>query len=330
MNYRRNIFYVSIIFFLFTVVLTSFISGCAKKETKTETVSGDSSATEYSTEDLTYSGIWIKDNTTTWFSFMNYDDDKFTSTNLTYPDYRIIDFEAVNVGNDIRYTVIYIKDGTSDSYCLRCDADKIESHTEYMKNYKVMPIDYERHYENGEWYYTIIWESSEYGNGGSYGWSLRYSHDKNNFLNDVKSLDSLGKYPVDIEIHYYGKKYGGAFTSKPSNYLFFWELNYADIVSNINDAKSSGYSPVDIEIYEIEGVKKYAGVLTLDSNEWDYVLDVSPEEFSQKNTLMQNSGYRPIDYEVHTSEERNIGRISKRYIHNLINYEHGIDHLTLK
>ena len=45
---------------------------------------------------------------------------------------------------------------------------------------------------------------------------------------------------------------------------------------------------------------------------------------------MQNSGYRPIDYEVLTSEERNIGRTSKTYIHNLINYEHGIDQLTLK
>ena len=57
MNYLRNIFYISLIFFLFTVVFTSFFSGCAKKETKTDTVSGDSSATEYSTEDLTYSGI---------------------------------------------------------------------------------------------------------------------------------------------------------------------------------------------------------------------------------------------------------------------------------
>jgi len=322
MKFERTIILIFVFFFFFV--------SCAKKETKTETVSGDSSATEYSTEDLTYSGIWIKDNTTTWFSFMDYDYDEFTSANITYSDYRIIDFDAVNVLNDIRYTVIYVSDGTSHSFCLRCDSKKLESHIESMRLYKVMPIDYEKHFENGQWLSTLIWASSEYGNGGEYGWWLSYNKDKNDFLNDIPSMDSLGYYPVDIEVDYYGKKYGGAFTTKNSNYLLFWEQDYSDIISNIDDSKSLGYSPVDIEIYEIDGVKKYAGILALDSNEWDYVLDVSPEEFSNKNTIMQKTGYRPIDYEVHTSEERNIGRISKKHVYDLINYEHGIDHLKLK
>ena len=129
-------------------------------------------------------------------------------------------------------------------------------------------------------------------------------------------------YLIDIIIYF-------IYSADP-NYLLFWEQNYSDIISNIDDSKSLGYSPVDIEIYEIDGVKKYAGILALDSNEWDYVLDVSPEEFSNKNTIMQKTGYRPIDYEVHTSEERNIGRMSKKHVYDLINYEHGIDHLKLK
>ena len=39
-----------------------------------------------------------------------------------------------------------------------------------------------------------------------------------------------------------------------------------------------------------------------------------------KNTIMQKTGYRPIDYEVHTSEERNIGRISKKHVNPQCSY----------
>jgi len=297
-------------FILLSIFISIFIA-CGKEDDELiKKEDDDDNLISYSTTDVTYSGLWIKDNSTDWFSFMNYSYDQFTYNNLNYPDYRIIDFEAVNVGNEIKYTVIFMNDGTPDSYCLRCSKDKYLNHVDSMKSYDRVPIDYEQHYENNNWYYSIIWAS------GKEGWATRPNYNKNSFLNEISQQESLGKYLVDVEIDYYGENFSGIFTSLPYNYLFFWELSYNDIISNISDAKSQGYFPHDIEIHQIDGQKKYSGLLGKPDIpiEWDFALSLSPSEFSAKNTLMQNSGYRPIDYEVHTTEEMVIGRkLSKKY-----------------
>ena len=178
-----------------------------------------------------------------------------------------------------------------------------------MKPYNVMPVDFELHYENNEWYKTIVWEDSSFGNGGSYGWRYQFGHDKYTALSMVDSYYSQGYYPIDIEVDNYGKSYSFLLNSKKYNYLLFWEENYSDIISEINTVKESNFIPIDIEVHEINGVKKYTGILGYYSNEWDYVLEVTSSEFRSKNKEMYNSGYRPIDYEIHTSEERNLGRI---------------------
>ena len=122
--------------FLFS---STFIS-CAKKSSTEDTT------TDYSTTDVTYSGIWIKDNSTNWYALSNATFDQFSEVNINYSSYRIIDFEAVNIGDEIKYFAIFISDNTSDTHCLRCDEDSFNSFTESMKEYEVMPIDYERHY----------------------------------------------------------------------------------------------------------------------------------------------------------------------------------------
>ena len=147
------------------------------------TTSTEDTTTDYSTTDVTYSGIWIKDNSTSWYAMSNATFDQFSSVKINYSSYRIIDFEAVNIGDEIEYFAIFISDGKSDTHCLRCDEDSFNSFTESMKEYKVMPIDFEMHYENGKRYYSIIYADSTYGNGGSYGWKSRYGDDKTTFLN---------------------------------------------------------------------------------------------------------------------------------------------------
>jgi len=215
----------------------------------------------------------------------------------------------INVGNEIKYSGIFISDGTSDSHCLRCDSDKFASFLDSMDAYYVMAIDFENHYENGNWYYSVIYADSTYGNGGSYGFKLRSGQDKNTFLNDVSSLSALGYNLIDVEIDYFGEKFSSLYSTKPANVLFYWDLDYDDLISNASTAASNGYYPTDIEIHEINGVKKYNVILNYGSNEWDYLIEGSYEEFDAKNTIRKNTGYRPIDFEVHTSEERNIGRV---------------------
>ncbi len=273
------------------------------------TTSTEDTTTDYSTTDVTYSGIWIKDNSTNWYALSNATFDQFSEVNINYSSYRIIDFEAVNIGDEIKYFAIFISDNTSDTHCLRCDADSFNSFKESMKEYKVMPIDYERHYENGTWYHSQIYADSTYGNGGSYGFGGRYSDDKTTFLNYVSSYSGQGFYLIDVEIDYFGEVFSSLYSSKPTNVLFYWDLDYDDLISNASTAASNGYYPTDIEIYEINGVKKYNVILNYGSSEWDYLIEGSYEEFSAKNTLRENTGYRPIDFEVHTSEERNIGRV---------------------
>jgi len=301
MKFERTIILIFVFFFFF-VSCGKEEDELIKKDENEESQEGG--GTNYSTTDVTYSGLWIKDSSTDWFSFMDYSYDQFTYNNINYPDYRIIDFEAVNVGGETKYTVIFMNDGTPDSYCLRCSEDKYDSHVEKMKQYDKIPIDYEQHYENDKWLYSIIWADSRQG------WSYRTNYKKNDFLNEVSQEYDFGRYLIDVEINYYGENYSGLFNTEPYDYLFFWELSYNDIISNISDAKSQGYLPHDIEIHQIDGQKKYSGLLGKPDTpiEWDYALSLSPSEFSAKNTLMQNSGYRPIDYEVHTTEEMVIGR----------------------
>ena len=289
------------------IILISLFSltiiSCAKKSSTEDTT------TDYSTTDVTYSGIWIKDNSTSWYAMSNATFDEFSEVNINYSSYRIIDFEAVNIGDEIKYFAIFISDNTSDTHCLRCDADSFNSFKESMKEYKVMPIDYERHYENGTWYHSQIYADSTYGNGGLYGFGGRYGDDKTTFLNYVSSYSGQGFYLIDVEIDNFGELFGSLYSSKPANVLFYWDLDYDDLISNASTAASNGYYPTDIEIHEINGVKKYNVILNYGSNEWDYLIEGSYEEFSTKNTLRKNTGYRPIDFEVHTSEERNIGRV---------------------
>ena len=253
--------------------------------------------------------MWIKDNSTSWIAFADFTLDEFSLTNINYSSYRIIDFEAVNVGDETKYSAIFISDGTSDSHCLRCDLDTFNSFLDSMDAYYVMAIDFENHYENGNWYFSVIYADSTYGNGGSYGSKIRSGQDKNTFLNDVSSFSALGYNLIDVEIDRYGEKYSGLYTTETANVLFYWELDYADLISNASTAGSNGYYPSDIEIHEINGVKKYNVILNYGSSEWDYLIEGSYEEFAAKNTLRENTGYRPIDFEVHTSEERNIGRV---------------------
>jgi len=307
---------------LFILLIFCFSLTVISCNRKTSTTSSSDRNLNHSTTDVSYSGVWIKDNSTSWFAIINYTFDEFSTTNINYSSYRIIDFEAVNVGNEIKYSAIFISDGTSDSHCFRCDYTTIQSHVETMRSYYVIPIDYEKHYENGNWYYSLIWADSRYGNGGSYGWAIKYGKDKNIFLNDVSAYSGLGYNLIDIEIHWFGEKYGGLFTTQDFNYLFFWEKDYTEIINNVNTYKSSGYIPTDIEIHEISGVKKYNVILTKTSGEWDYLLDGTLQEFDTKNILMKNSGYRPIDFEVHTSEERNIGRLGQNLSVKNINLEY--------
>ena len=105
--------------FLFS---STFIS-CAKKSSTEDTT------TDYSTTDVTYSGIWIKDNSTSWYAMSNATFDEFSEVNINYSSYRIIDFEAVNIGDEIKYFAIFISDGKSDTHCLRCDEDSFNSFT---------------------------------------------------------------------------------------------------------------------------------------------------------------------------------------------------------
>jgi hypothetical protein len=215
----------------------------------------------------------------------------------------------VNIGDEIKYFAIFISDGTSDTHCLRCDSDTYNSFQDSMETYYVMPIDYENHYENGNWYSSIIYADSTYGNGGSYGFKARYGKDKTTFLNNVSSYSGQGFYLIDVEIDYFGEIFSSLYSTKPADVLFYWEQNYSDLISNASTAASNGYYPTDIEIYEINGVKKYNVILNYGSSEWDYLIEGSYEEFNAKNTLRENTGYRPIDFEVHTSEERIIGRV---------------------
>ena len=294
---RLILIILSIFLFSFTIISCS------------STTSTEDTTTEYSTTDVTYSGIWIKDNSTNWYALSNATFDQFSEVNINYSSYRIIDFEAVNIGDEIKYFAIFISDNTSDTHCLRCDADSFNSFTESMKEYKVMPIDFERHYENGTWYFSQIFADSTYGNGGWYGFAGRYSDDKTTFLNYVSSYSGQGFYLIDVEIDNFGKLFGSLYSMKPANALLYWDLDYDDLISNASTAASNGYYPTDIEIYEINGVKKYNVILNYGSSEWDYLIEGSYEEFNAKNTLRENTGYRPIDFEVHTSEERTIGRV---------------------
>ena len=114
------------ILIIFSIFLFSFtVISCAKK-TSTED-------TTYSTTDVTYSGIWIKDNITSWVAISNYTFDQFSSVNINYSSYRIIDFEAVNIGDEIKYFAIFIDDGKSDTHCLRCDLDTYNSFQDSMQ-----------------------------------------------------------------------------------------------------------------------------------------------------------------------------------------------------
>ena len=83
------------------------------------TTSTEDTTTDYSTTDVTYSGIWIKDNSTSWYAMSNATFDQFSSVKINYSSYRIIDFEAVNIGDEIKYFAIFISDNTSDTHCLR-------------------------------------------------------------------------------------------------------------------------------------------------------------------------------------------------------------------
>jgi len=309
---RHILIIFSLFLFSFTVISCSRSTSSTTTDntTTTDTTTTDTTTTtNYSTTDVTYSGIWIKDNITSWVAISNYTFDQFSSVNINYSSYRIIDFEAVNIGDEIKYFAIFIDDGKSDTHCLRCDLDTYNSFQDSMHAYKVMPIDYERHYENGNSYFSIIYADSTYGNSGSYGSKSRYGEDKTTFLSEVSNNSSLGYYLIDVEIDYFGEKFSSLYSTKPANVLFYWDLDYDDLISNASTAASNGYYPTDIEIHEINGVKKYNVILNYGSNEWDYLIEGSYEEFDAKNTIRKNTGYRPIDFEVHTSEERNIGRV---------------------
>jgi hypothetical protein len=299
---------------IFIILLSLPIFSCNNTTTTTTTNTAD-----YSTTDVTYSGIWIKDNSTSWYAFADYTLDEFSEVNINYSAYRIIDYEAVNIGDEIKYSAIYIADGTADTHCLRCDQDSLDTFAESMTAYYVIPIDFEQHYENGNWYYSIIYEDSTYGNGGSYGMKYRYGKDKTTFLSEVSNNSSLGYYLIDMEIDYYGESFSSLYTTKPANVLYYWDLDYDSLIDNATTAAENGYYPIDIEIHEINGVKKYNVILNYGSYEWDYLLEGSYEEFDAKNTLMQNTGYRPIDFEVHTSEERNMGRLGDKLLGKNIN-----------
>ena len=283
---------------IFIILLSLPIFSCNNTTTTTTTNTAD-----YSTTDVTYSGIWIKDNSTSWYAMSNATLDEFSEVNINYTSYRIIDFEAVNIGDEIKYSAIYISDGNSDTHCFRCDLDTYNSFQVSMDAYSVMAIDYEKHYENGNQYFSVIYTNK------TYGWKIRYGEDKDTFLSEVSNNSSLGYYLIDVEIDHQGENFSSIYSTKPSNVLFYWDQDYDDLISNASTAAENGYYPTDIEIYEIDGVKKYNVILNYGSYEWDYLVEGSYEEFSAKNTLMENSGYRPIDFEVHTSEERNMGRL---------------------
>ena len=289
--------------------IVRFIQGINDNNLTTTDNTTTTTSTEYSTTDVTYSGIWIKDNSTSWYAISNATLDEFSTVNINYSSYRIIDFEAVNVGDEIKYTAIYISDGTADTHCFRCDKDTYNSFNDSMQAYKVMPIDWEKHYENGNWYTTIIYADSTFGNGGKYGSIAKFGQNKTTFLSDISNNSSLGYYLIDVEIDYLGEKYSGLYTSKYAKVLFYWDLDHDTLIDNATTAAENGYYPTDIEIHEIDGVKKYNVILNYGSSEWDYLIEESYEEFNAKNTLMKNTGYRPIDFEVHTSEERNMGRL---------------------
>ena len=231
------------ILIIFSIFLFSFsIISCRSSTTSTED-------TTYSTTDVTYSGIWIKDNSTSWHAMTNATFDEFSEVNINYSAYRIIDFEAVNIGDEIKYSVIFISDGNSDTHCFRCDLDTFNSFNESMKAYEVMPIDYENHYENGNWYSSIIYTNKRYG------WATRYGQDKTTFLSEVSNKSALGYYLMDVEIDYFGGKFSSLYWTKSSSVLYYWELDYDDLISNATTAAGNGYYPTDIEIHEINGVK---------------------------------------------------------------------------
>ena len=88
---------------IFIILLSLPIFSCNNTTTTTTTNTAD-----YSTTDVTYSGIWIKDNSTSWYAMSNATLDEFSEVNINYTSYRIIDFEAVNIGDEIKYSAIYI------------------------------------------------------------------------------------------------------------------------------------------------------------------------------------------------------------------------------
>jgi hypothetical protein len=301
LKYCKSVISNNIMDDLFRIILIILLSlsifSCNRKTTTTTTT------TDYSTTDVTYSGVWIKDNSTSWYAMSDATLDEFSTVNINYSSYRIIDFEVVNIGDEIKFYAIFISDGKADTHCFRCDFDTFNSFNESMEAYEVMPIDYEMHYENGNWYSSIIYTNK------TYGWATRYVQDKTTFLSEVSNNSALGYYLMDVEIDYLGGKFSSLYWTKSSSVLFYWDLDYDDLINNATTAAENGYYPTDIEIYEIDGVKKYNVILNYGSSEWEYLIEGSYEEFNAKNTLMQNTGYRPIDFEVHTSEERNMGRL---------------------
>ena len=76
-----------------------------------------------------------------------------------------------------------------------------------------MGVDYEKHYENGNLYYSVIYAHSTYGNGGSHGWASGYDDDKTTLLNKVSSYTQLGYYLIDVEITEYGKSFSSLYST---------------------------------------------------------------------------------------------------------------------
>ncbi len=203
---------------------------------------------------------------------------------------RVEDIEILQINGETSYFPIVVNDGEADAFCILCEPDELDAHTEHMRDYYSIPIDFEYHTVGDVTYETMIWKSSYAG------WAYNMSPGTtDDLISDILDRQNIGYYPIDLEIK--SDRYSALFTSEYFPHSVSEKNQYSDYETNIEVAKANNIMPIDFDIFVLDGVRYYSTISTTMTDDYEYI-EVTADDLISTTATYRENGHWLADIEI--------------------------------
>lgn len=248
-----------------------------------------------------------------WFSYRDLTSAQFSARFLSLrDDYRVIDVEAYEVDEEMRYAGIWQRNDDNLRWASWRDLthDQYHQRWEQYRDEGLRPIDVEAYRVGNASRYAGVWVENTEG----LRWASYRNLTNDDFVANFERHRS-GFLPIDIE---------ASPAENANRYAVIWVENRDDLAwkeyrnmsassyaSRFEQFREQGFRVLDLDSYRQNGEQRYAAIWVENENQrgWAAWRDMSSRSWANRWRGLNDQGFRPIDIDVYpgSTGERYLG-----------------------